>query len=88
MECTFSIWKFRLGILVYFQEIPFSRENSRSGRQTLFMYIPSEISGILGEMGNNPNVKPRNYTDLWWTWDFDILVSAWTKVEDTEFNVD
>lgn len=39
-------------------------------------------------MGNNPNVKPRYYTDLWWTWDFDILVSAWTKVEDTEFNVD
>ena len=43
MESTFSIQKFRLGILglPFFQGIPFFRENFRSGRQNYSFHLHS-----------------------------------------------
>jgi len=50
MERTFSIWKFRLGILVNLSRNPVSPRKFPFG-EAQFIYIPSEISGFLGVTG-------------------------------------
>ena len=70
MERTFSLGNSVWVVWSNFQEIPYSRENFRSGRKkiNLSIYIPSETSGFLGANSNQLRIhhleKSTNYIKL------------------------